>query len=233
MRDRWLCGTLAGCLLAGAPALAEGAGAEVTWGRNLKAALAESAASGRPALVDVWAIWCVPCKQMDETTYRDPEVVRATASFVPVKVDHDVQELFVERHRVEALPLVLFLDAEGREISRLAGLLSAEELLEAMGHVRDGYASYLEAVERPNDPAALGALGSYLLAAGNPERAAEVLRKAVKGLADGAADREARGRALEALVRAERARDREEAAAQALARLRSEFPERAAALDAE
>ncbi len=193
---------LLGSLLAGTPALAEADAAEVRWERSLKTALAASAASGRPVLVDVWAIWCVPCKKMDETTYRDPEVVRAAANFVPVKVDHDVQELFVERHGIDALPLVLFLDAGGREISRIAGLLAAEELLQAMTAVQQGYAAYLAALELPSDPAAAQVIGSYLLAAGNPTRAAEALRRGLKDLG-GPARQPLELRLAEALLAAE------------------------------
>jgi thioredoxin-like negative regulator of GroEL len=161
---------------------------EIPWTTDIKRALADGASSARPVFVDVWAVWCVPCKKMDETTYRDPAVVQAMAGFVPLKVDQDVQSIFCESHDVEALPAILFLDAKGREIARMQGLITAKPLLERMHAVTEGYAGYLTAVERPReDAAAQRTAGAYLLAAGNPEGAADLLRGALKGLKDGAA----------------------------------------------
>lgn len=171
-----------GCLLMGVVSPAAAGAAEIDWQTNLRPALKASAATGKPVMVDVWAIWCVPCKAMDETTYRDPEVVRAIEEFIPVKVDHDLQELFVERYDVEALPLVLFLDVEGREISRLFGLIEPEPLLATMATVRDGYAGYLTAMANSKDPGATETAGSYLLAAGNPELAGRMFRRVLKSL---------------------------------------------------
>ena len=172
------------CLLLGALLPAAAGAAEIDWQTNLRPALKASASTGKPVLVDVWAIWCVPCKAMDETTYRDPEVVRAVEEFIPVKVDHDLQELFVERYDVGALPLVLFLDVEGREISRMMGVIEPEPLLATMTAVRDGYADYLKAMATPKDVDAVESVAAYLLAAGNPSEASRLYRKVLKKLED-------------------------------------------------
>jgi thioredoxin-like negative regulator of GroEL len=157
-------------------------GPEIDWGSRLGPALKEAATSGKPVMVDVWAIWCVPCKEMDETTYRDPAIVEQAGEFIPVKIDHDLQELFVERYEVEALPLVLFLDSEGREISRLFGLLTTADLLALMNVVREGYPGYLESIDRTKEPAAAENVAAYLLAAGNPQGTIDVTKKALKKL---------------------------------------------------
>jgi tetratricopeptide (TPR) repeat protein len=103
------------------------------------------------------------------------------AGFVPLKVDQDSSVNFCDRHAVEALPLVLFLDADGAEIGRRAGLQSAAELLPAMGAVRGGYAAYLDAIARAkDDPASAESAARYLTGTGNPERAIGLLRRALK-----------------------------------------------------
>jgi thiol-disulfide isomerase/thioredoxin len=191
-------------------------GAEIPWTDNVKQALSEAAASGKPLFIDAWAIWCVPCKEMDETTYRDPLVVERMKAFVPLKVDQDVQEIFCEKHSIEALPQVLFLDGEGREIARRMGLLRAPELLGIMSDVEEGYAAYLEAVARPEDPAAARAAASYLLEAGNAEGASNLARKPLKSRDVSAEQREP----LELLVaRAQLAAEDWSAAAKSLERL--------------
>lgn len=226
---------LAALLMLAAPASAQDAKGEVRWLEDAARAVKASRESAKPVLVDVWAVWCVPCKEMERTTYRDPAVVASMAAFVPLKVDHDAQETFVERYDFEALPVVLFLDAEGREITRLTGMISAQRLHQTMEAVRAGYASYLEHSAHLADPAAAVAVGAYLLTADNPEGASALLRRALKGLKDdaglSATDQQVKMQALAGLVRAERLRGREAEAERALARLRQEFPEAAQLLN--
>lgn len=167
-------------LLAALPAPAEESAGGIPWTEKIKGALAESASTGKPVFIDVWANWCVPCKHMDDTTYIDPVVVDAMKAFVPLKVDQDSSEIFCERHDVEALPLVLYLDGEGREIGRRMGLQESESLLESMAQVQEGYASYLESIERVKEPEAAQSVASYLVAAGNPSGAVDILRRALK-----------------------------------------------------
>jgi thioredoxin-like negative regulator of GroEL len=165
-------------LLAAAPATAD----EIPWTDKIGKAFDESSSSGKPIFIDAWAVWCVPCKEMDETTYVDPAVVEAMTGFVPLKVDQDSSENFCVRHDIEALPLVLYLDAEGREIGRREGLQQAEELLTSMEAVRSGYSGYLEAMAQKKPDASTAAMtADYLVRSGNPRRAIALVRRAMKG----------------------------------------------------
>jgi len=164
------------------------AGEAIAWRTDVKPALSEAKRVVRPAFVDFWAVWCVPCKQMDATTYRDPAVAAAMAAFVPLKVDFDVQEVFSDRYGVSDLPLVLFLDGAGREIARHAGLIETARLVKLMRHVSEGYAGYLEALANPKDASSQVALADYLLGAGNADEAEKLLRRATRSLGAAAPD---------------------------------------------
>ena len=48
--------------------------------RDLKAALARAKAEKRPLMVDVFATWCGPCKELDAKVFATPE---ATATPKP------------------------------------------------------------------------------------------------------------------------------------------------------
>lgn len=101
----------------------------IPWRTNYQDALAESARTGRPVLVDFSASWCPPCLAMKHDTWTDPEVARAvTAAFVPLMVDIDHDPATASHYGVEAIPTVLLLNGQGA-VLRQAGFLPASGVL--------------------------------------------------------------------------------------------------------
>jgi thiol:disulfide interchange protein DsbD len=93
----------------------------------------------RPALIDFAAEWCIPCRQMEHTTYADREVLREAERFHMVKADITEESSettrLVERFDVRGVPTVILLSAAGEERERFVGYVSAGELLDAMRKV--------------------------------------------------------------------------------------------------
>jgi thioredoxin-like negative regulator of GroEL len=158
-----------------AAAVALAAAAAIPWTDDIDGAFRAAAERHVPVMVDVWAVWCVPCKKMDDETYRDPGIVEAAARVVAVKVDADAQPIFIERYAVEAYPEVLFLDEGGREIGRLTGFQSAEQFLPVLRRAAEGYPLYRAWLEGDADPAAHLGAGEYLAAMGSRRLAAKAL----------------------------------------------------------
>jgi len=166
----------------GLPA-AVAAKAGIEWSTAIPDALARAADQGKPVLVDVWAVWCAPCKELEETTYRDAEVVRLAAEHVvPLKVDADVHETFLDRHRVDAFPTVLFLDGRGNEIARREGLVSAPDMVELLRALGQGYSGYVASRSKDGDADAMRSAAGFLRSVGNPEGAVELLRRGLKSV---------------------------------------------------
>jgi thiol:disulfide interchange protein len=91
---------------------------------------------GRYAMVDVWATWCAPCKQMEKTTLIDPDVRSLLdGQFVTIKVDvsksgPDANAL-MKRFGLAGPPGFVFYGKDGKEVQggRLMGYVAPEKFL--------------------------------------------------------------------------------------------------------
>ncbi len=101
----------------------------VGWYDDLPAATRAATAQGRrPMLLDFTASWCGPCQEMKRTVWSDPAVAAAVAArVVPVRVDVDVHPDVARRYGAQYLPTLVLTDADGRELRRTEGFLSADE----------------------------------------------------------------------------------------------------------
>lgn len=86
---------------------------------------------GKPCvLVDFFTVWCVPCKKLDETTWKDAGVLEwLSGQAVCLKVDAEKEVALAEKYRINAYPTVLLIKPDGTEIDRLVGYRDAKTFL--------------------------------------------------------------------------------------------------------
>ncbi|HEY6843213.1 MAG TPA: cytochrome c biogenesis protein CcdA [Thermoanaerobaculia bacterium] len=128
-------------LVAGAAfALPRTRGAEVTWKKYDAASVT---ATGKPVVIDFYADWCIPCKELDEKTFSNRSVAGELDRFTRVKADltrpedPNVQQLTKQYHIV-GVPTIVFLDSAGRELDaqRLTGYEPPQQFLARLKQVR-------------------------------------------------------------------------------------------------
>lgn len=84
---------------------------------------------GRLVLLDVKAEWCVACRRMDATGFRDPRVLETLRqNYIPVRADIDRVPEIMQRYGARGVPAVVILDGTGREIVQKRGYLEPDWL---------------------------------------------------------------------------------------------------------
>lgn len=96
---------------------------------DLNKALAQ--AKGRPVMLDLYADWCVACKEFEKYTFSDPQVQAALRESVLLQANvtaNNAQDAALLRQlNVLGLPTILFFDAQGVEqpADRVTGFMDA------------------------------------------------------------------------------------------------------------
>lgn len=90
---------------------------------------------GQPVMVDLYADWCVACKEFEKYTFSDPGVQQALKQVHLLKVDvtnnSPQNQALLAAHQVLGLPTILFFDGQGQPLDnlRVTGFMGAPEFI--------------------------------------------------------------------------------------------------------
>ncbi|MBX3381853.1 MAG: thioredoxin family protein, partial [Phycisphaeraceae bacterium] len=97
---------------------------------TLDAAIKQVEGTDKLVLMKFTADWCMPCKAMDQTTWRDDKVVAWVKDHgVAIEVDVDKEPKVSERYQVAAMPTMVMIRG-GNEIARKAGYMDTDRTLQ-------------------------------------------------------------------------------------------------------
>jgi thiol:disulfide interchange protein DsbD len=102
---------------------------------ELNREIAEAESSGRWAMLDFYADWCVSCKEMERYTFADPKVQETLRGMVLLKADvtanSEADQVLLRQFRLIGPPATLFFgpDRGERRAHRVVGFMDAEKFV--------------------------------------------------------------------------------------------------------
>lgn len=102
---------------------------KVNWVYSWEEAKSRAESEGKLIMIDFYADWCKPCKQLDSTTYSDEDLgAFLNETVVSLKVNVDKSSLDGQ-YKVSAIPTIVFVSTEGVVIgNKLVGYRDAGTL---------------------------------------------------------------------------------------------------------
>jgi len=98
--------------------------AGIEWQKYSETAIAQAKIDRRPIVIDFYADWCIPCKELDKFSFSDPRVIEAGKGMVTLKADltkgnaPEVKEMIAD-YSIKGVPTVIFVNSEGVELKEL------------------------------------------------------------------------------------------------------------------
>lgn len=97
---------------------------------DLAGALKQAKEKGKPLFIDFYATWCGPCKMLEFQVFSNPDVASYyNEHFICCRIDVDKNRAVAERFRVSAMPTLVFLNCNGKEIERATGFIPVSRFL--------------------------------------------------------------------------------------------------------
>jgi thiol:disulfide interchange protein DsbD len=101
------------------------AATEIEWQPYSEQAMTNAVSEGKGVVIDTFADWCIPCRELDHSTFTDASVKREANHFVMLKLNLTSRDANTEagraatRYDIRGVPTVLFIDPAGKEVPDL------------------------------------------------------------------------------------------------------------------
>lgn len=108
---------------------------------DLEREIAVAVAAGKPVMLDLYADWCVACKEFEAITFKDSNVLTRMNKIVLLQADvtkSDATDVaLLERYNVLGLPTLLMFNEQGeqREDLRVTGFMGPKEFASHLDHL--------------------------------------------------------------------------------------------------
>jgi len=108
---------------------------------DLDREIAAATAAGKPVMLDLYADWCVACKEFEAITFKDADVLTRMNKIVLLQADvtksDAVDVALLEKYNVLGLPTLLMFNEQGeqREDLRVTGFMGPKDFAAHLDHL--------------------------------------------------------------------------------------------------
>ncbi len=113
---------------------------EIKWQPYSESAIQNIGNSKKGVIIDFYADWCIPCKELDKSTFTDKRVIQQSTNFNMLKANmtkslSDAVEELRNKYNIIGVPTVLILNDKGQEEKRITGFVNADEFYKILKNV--------------------------------------------------------------------------------------------------
>ena len=124
----------------------------IIWKKYDENILMSNISTKKGAIIDFYADWCIPCKELDASTFSNPKVIAeannreiqlfSPENFIALKADMtkslspEVDSLR-NKYNIVGVPTILILNNKGVEVKRITGFVPPEEFLRTLSIVNN------------------------------------------------------------------------------------------------
>ena len=127
--------------------------AEIKWVKDLETAKKQAKEKNLPIMIDVYADWCTWCKELDEKTYKNKDVVRLSKKFVSVKINPETSEEgsnFARQYSIQGFPTILFINSDGFVLENVSGYVEGTNFIPFMNNAISKLEDVTKVLKDPN-----------------------------------------------------------------------------------
>lgn len=136
------------------------------WIPDLEQGKAKAREEKKPLFIDTTADWCVACKELEEYTFSDSDVIKMLDSYVLVRIDlttkTEENEKIRSAFKIIGPPTLIVLDMDGKEIKRNAGFLDRDQFIGFLGSSTGFFDKLIDILNRELEKKSLLLIGLVL-----------------------------------------------------------------------
>ncbi len=109
--------------------------AKINWVYDMQTAKALALSENKLIVIDFWATWCGPCKQMESEFWNTDKVNEFNNNFIFLKVDIDSNRRLAMQYGVRGIPYIVVADIAGNKIWDIVGYQGASVITKVLKNI--------------------------------------------------------------------------------------------------
>jgi thiol:disulfide interchange protein DsbD len=113
-----------------------------SWLDNYEEGMKKARAENKPVIIDFYADWCLPCRQIEAQIFKNSEFIAASSRFIKIKLDctqpsNEGAVIKNKKYNSPYMPYIIFYDSKGEKSGiEVRGYTSLAEMLETISKIK-------------------------------------------------------------------------------------------------